>query len=183
MAQLVRIRLQWGIPGFDPWVGRIPWRRESLPTPVFWPGEFHGMYSPWGCKESDTTKQLSLSYIQSILIESPVPIHSVVSDSVTLWTVSPLSMGVFRQGYWSGLPFPPPGDLPDPGIKPMLPVLAGDSLPLSHLGNPHKPTETTQRVEKGRRCEHKPTETTQRVEKGRRCEPREASQTRQGCEE
>ena len=34
------------------WVGKI-WRREQLPTPVFWPGEFHGLYSPWGCKESD----------------------------------------------------------------------------------------------------------------------------------
>ena len=31
-------------PGFDPWVGKIPWRRERLPTPVFWPGEFHGLY-------------------------------------------------------------------------------------------------------------------------------------------
>ena len=31
-----------------------PWRRERLPTPVFWPGEFHGLYSPWGCKESYT---------------------------------------------------------------------------------------------------------------------------------
>ena len=33
-----------GRPGFDPWVGKIPWRRERLPTPVFWPGEFHGLY-------------------------------------------------------------------------------------------------------------------------------------------
>ena len=32
--------LPCGIPGFDPWVGKIPWRRERLPTPVFWPGEF-----------------------------------------------------------------------------------------------------------------------------------------------
>ena len=40
------------------WVGKIPWRRERLPTPVFWPGEFHGLYSPWGHKESDTTEQL-----------------------------------------------------------------------------------------------------------------------------
>ena len=40
----------------DPWVGKIPWRRERLPTPVFWPGEFHGQYSPWGCKELDTTE-------------------------------------------------------------------------------------------------------------------------------
>ena len=43
------------------WVGKIPWRRAWQPTPVFWPGEFHGLYSPQGRKESDTTKQLSLS--------------------------------------------------------------------------------------------------------------------------
>ena len=47
-------------PGFDPWVGKFPWRRERLPTPVFWPGEFHGLYSPWGHKELDTTEWLSL---------------------------------------------------------------------------------------------------------------------------
>ena len=39
----------------------IPQRRERLPTPVFWPGEFHGLYSPWGHKESDTTERLSFS--------------------------------------------------------------------------------------------------------------------------
>ena len=46
----------------ETWIGKIPWRRERLPTPVFWPGEFHGVYiySPWGHKESDTTEQLSL---------------------------------------------------------------------------------------------------------------------------
>ena len=46
--------------------------------------------------------------------------HSVVSDSATHWTVAPqasLSMGFFRQGYWIGLAFPSPRDLPDPGIK------------------------------------------------------------------
>ena len=43
------------------WVGRIPWRREWLPTPVFWPGEFHGLYSPWVRKESDKTEHLSVS--------------------------------------------------------------------------------------------------------------------------
>ena len=37
-------------PEFDLWVGKIPWRRERLPTPVFWPGEFHGLYSPWDSK-------------------------------------------------------------------------------------------------------------------------------------
>ena len=45
----------------DTWVGKIPWRRKRLPTPVFWPGEVHGLYSPWGLKESDTTERLSLS--------------------------------------------------------------------------------------------------------------------------
>ena len=38
-----------------------PWSKEWQPTPVFWPGEFHGLYSPWGCKESDMTEWLSLS--------------------------------------------------------------------------------------------------------------------------
>ena len=42
-----------GRPGFNPWVGKIPWRRERLPTAVFWPGEFHGLYSPWSRKKSD----------------------------------------------------------------------------------------------------------------------------------
>ena len=49
--------------------------------------------------------------------------HSVMSDfSATLWTAAhqvPLSMGFSRQEYWSGVPFPSPGDLPDMGIKPM----------------------------------------------------------------
>ena len=48
---------------FNPWIGKISWRRERLPTPVFLPGEFHGRRSlsgcsPWSCKESDRTEQL-----------------------------------------------------------------------------------------------------------------------------
>ena len=39
---------------------RIPWRRERLPTPVFWPGELYGLYGPWGHKQLDMTEQLSL---------------------------------------------------------------------------------------------------------------------------
>ena len=42
-------------------LGRFPWRRERLPTPVVWPGEFHGLYSIWSLKESDKTKPLLLS--------------------------------------------------------------------------------------------------------------------------
>ena len=64
--------LQCRRPGFDLWIGKIPWRREWLPTPVFLPGESHGQrtlagYSPWGHKESNMTEQwtLSLSFSQS----------------------------------------------------------------------------------------------------------------------
>ena len=50
---------------WETWVRSLgledPWRRERLPTPVFWPGEFHGLYSPCGHKELDTTEWLSLS--------------------------------------------------------------------------------------------------------------------------
>ena len=49
---------------------------------------------------------------------------------------APLCMGFSRKESWSGLPFPTPGDLPQPGIEPMSPALAGDSLPLCHLGSP-----------------------------------------------
>ena len=60
-----RICLQCRRPGFNPWVRKIPWRREWLPTPVFLPGESHGQrslvgYSPWGHKELDTTRYMNL---------------------------------------------------------------------------------------------------------------------------
>ena len=55
VAQLVKnLPAMWKL-GFDPWVGKIPWRRERLPTPVFWPGEFLGV------AELDTTERLLLS--------------------------------------------------------------------------------------------------------------------------
>ena len=66
------------------------------------------------------------------------------------WTVvcqDPLSMGFSRQGYWSRLPFPSPGDLPDPGIEPRSPALQADSLltelwrkPLAWIPEPLSPT-------------------------------------------
>ena len=56
-----RICLQCRGPRFDSWVGKIPWRRERLPTPVFWPTKFHGLCSPWGSKELDMTEWLSLT--------------------------------------------------------------------------------------------------------------------------
>ena len=59
-----RVHLQCRRPGFDPYVGKIPWRRAWQPTPVFLSGESHGQrslvgYSPWGPKESDMTEQLT----------------------------------------------------------------------------------------------------------------------------
>ena len=58
------------------------------------------------------------------------------------WTIArqaPLSMEFSRQEYWSGLPFPSPGDLPDPGIKPGSPALWADSLTSEPLGKPKYP--------------------------------------------
>ena len=65
----LRIRLQCRRPGSDPWVRKIPWRREWLPTPVFLPGEFHGQwsladYNPWGHEDSDMTERLTFSPAQ-----------------------------------------------------------------------------------------------------------------------
>ena len=57
----------------------------------------------------------------------------------TSWTVAhqaPLSMGFPRPKYWTGLSFPPPGDLSDPGIKPMSPALQVNSLPIEPPGSP-----------------------------------------------
>ena len=61
ISALYRIHLQYRRPWLDFWVGKIRWRRDRLPTPVFWPGESHGLFSPWGHKESDTTERLSFS--------------------------------------------------------------------------------------------------------------------------
>ena len=66
VAQMVKNLPVMQRPGFDLWVGKIPWRRDWLPTPVFLPGEFHGKrslvgYSPWGHKELDLTEQVILS--------------------------------------------------------------------------------------------------------------------------
>ena len=58
--------------------------------------------------------------------------QSLVSNSATPWSVAyqaPLTVGFSRQEYWNGLPFPSPGDLPNPGIEPGSPTLQADGLP------------------------------------------------------
>ena len=57
---------------WETWVGKIPWRRETLPTPVFWPGELHVLYSPWVHKESDTTEDFHFTSLQSWRKRHPV---------------------------------------------------------------------------------------------------------------
>ena len=64
VAQLVK-----NLPAMrETWVGKISWKREGLSTPAFWPGEFHGLYSPRGCKELDMTEWLSLSRLSWVFV-------------------------------------------------------------------------------------------------------------------
>ena len=113
--------------GFCPWVGKMPWRRKWQPTPVFLAGKSCGQrnlvgYSPWGRRvwhdlEAEHTRKpedgscVSLSRIQLFCD----PMNYIAHQA-------PLSMGFSRWEYWSGSPFPPPGDLPDPGIQPSSPA-------------------------------------------------------------
>ena len=63
----------------------------------------------------------------------------VMSDSMIPWTVAcqaPLSVEFSKQEYWSGLPFPSPGELPDPGIKPAVTALAGGFFTIEPPGRP-----------------------------------------------
>ena len=72
----------------ETWVWSLGWedprRRERLPTAVFWPREFHGLYRPWGCKESDTTEWLSLHFIFLTWVQFPCPPSHLLTLSRTL---------------------------------------------------------------------------------------------------
>ena len=79
-----------------------------------------------------------LFYI-SVKVKVKVKLLSRVRLFATPWTVAhyaPLSMGFSRQEYWSGLPFPSPGDLPNPGIEPRSPALQADALTSEPPGKP-----------------------------------------------
>ena len=134
VSQMVKICLQSRRPRFDPWVGKICWRRKWPPTPVFWPGEFHGErslagYSPWGRKEQDTAEQISLNFQKEQELGcdfAKVPCahaqaFSHIQQFVILWTVAyqaPLPMLFTRNKFWSGLLFSSPGNLLPQRIKP-----------------------------------------------------------------
>ena len=87
-----RICLQCRIPGFYLWVRKIPWKREWLPTPIFLPGESHEQrslagYSPWCCKESNMTDQLS-TVLLDISVLVPTVSHSCrlsPQETLILW--------------------------------------------------------------------------------------------------
>ena len=86
-------------------------------------------YSPWGCKGLGMTKRLSR--------------HTQTHTYLTIACQSPLSMECSRQEYWSGLPFPSAGDLPDPGIKSTSPALQAYSLLFEPSGKSvHTDTQT-----------------------------------------
>ena len=93
VAQLVKNLPAMRRPWFDPWVGKIPWRRERLPAPVFWPRELHGLYSPWGPKESDTTERLSflLSLVAQLVKNLPAMQETCVQS---LGRKDPLEKGI-----------------------------------------------------------------------------------------
>ena len=71
------------------------------------------------------------------MLREKVKLLSHVQLFATLWTVAyqaPPSMEFSRQEYWNGLPFPSPGDLPNPGIEPRSPALQADALPFEPPG-------------------------------------------------
>ena len=76
----------------------------------------------------------SLKYLYSML--SCFSCVWLFCDPMDCSLPAPLSMRFSRQEYWNGLPFPSPGDLPDPGVELTSPALQVDSLPLSHQGSP-----------------------------------------------
>ena len=125
--------------GWDGWMASLTRWTWTEATPGAGDGrEILACCSPWGHKESDTTKQLN--WTDTVVLS----LFSRVQLFVTLWTVAhqaPLFMGFSRQEYWGGLSCPLPGNLPDLWIESrsfMLPALAGSFF----LRPPGKPNYT-----------------------------------------
>ena len=128
-------------PGFNPWVGKFLWRRERKFTPIFLPRESHGQrslagYSLWGCQELDTSEQLTPCV--SGLISSCKKVFFQFWGELLGASVAAhgLSLVLENRSYRSGLLCPPPGDLPNPGIKLRSPELQVDSLLSEPPGKP-----------------------------------------------
>ena len=94
------------------------------------------------CQGAQLNLMLNAEPIIYLGMESEREVTQSCLTLVTPWTVAylaPLSMGFSRQEYWSGLPFPSPGDLPDPGIEPGSPALQTDALPSEPPGKYGEP--------------------------------------------
>ena len=128
-------------PGLIPGLGRFPGGGNGNPLQYSCLENPHGQrslmgHSPWGFKESDTAERLHFTYKYSS--SGQRDLGKVLSSCAVLClfsqlcpTLRPIRLlcpwGFSRQEYWSGLPCPPPGDLPNAGVKPRSPVLQADS--------------------------------------------------------
>ena len=112
--------LQCRRPGFNPWVGKIPWRRERLPTPVFWPGEFHGLYS--------SVQSLSLVRFFAIPWTAAPQASLSITNSQSLLKLMSIE-SVMPSNHF--IPFRP---LLLPSIFPTIRVVSNDSV--LHIGWP-----------------------------------------------
>ena len=114
---------------------------SSIPGLGRSPGGWHGNPLQYSCLENPLDGDWWTTFCVCVCILS---CFSYVQLLATVWTEAchaPLSMGFSKQEYWSGLPCPLLGDLPNPGIKPAYPVspaLQVDSLPTETPGKPHK---------------------------------------------
>ena len=115
----------------------FPWNHPLPPVPNPWKNDL-----PWNWSLAPKrlgTHRLFLKDSWIILLLKCL-LLSCVQFFVTPWIIvhqAPLSMGFPRQEYWSGLPFPSPGDKPDPGMELSSPALQANSLPSEPLGKPH----------------------------------------------
>ena len=117
----------WLSIGDRPWVGR---RSQGAEAWIRAAGQRKKIPGHAGSRGSGWT--ISPARLRQGLARKKVKSLSHIQIFATPWTVAcqiPLSMGFFRQEYWSGLPFPSPGDLPNPGMETGSPALQGDSLP------------------------------------------------------
>ena len=117
---------------------RVPWMEK--------PGRLQSMGSPSRTQLSDFTYVLTSSHLY-MTTGKTIDFHTL-NESIsysdmwlfaTTWTVAhqaPLSIAFPRQKYWSGLPFPSPGNLPSPGTEPRCPALQADSLWSEPPGKP-----------------------------------------------
>ena len=149
MGQTRRVALKHALPygKLDSQWRPIVWLRE-LKSRALWQPRRLGLRERW--EEGWRAREEIYVYLQLIhadIWQKPTQYCKAIVLShfshfrffVTPWTAecqAPLSMGFPRQEYWSGVPFPSPGDLPDPGIEPGSAALQADSLPSDPLGKP-----------------------------------------------